>query len=298
VRWLNGVGAVVGLGIATVAAAALEARAFQVTRHELALPARRPVTPGRLRILHISDTHFRPGERAKAAFLHSLAAQAPDLVVCTGDLLASAEGHDEFMAALGDLTALPGVFVFGSNDYYAPLAGNPLAYLWRRQPSRHGPPLPWQRLRDALLEIGWHDLTNTGLRLDVQGWDIEFRGADDAHLGLDRYPEALQKDPKCPESDTIIGVTHAPYAKLLDQMTADGVDLILAGHTHGGQICLPWGAVVANCDLPTDYVKGLHRYPPGSGSWLHVSAGVGSSPTFPLRTFCRPEACVVDVSRG
>ena len=95
--------------------------------------------------------------------------------------------------------------------------------------------------------------------------------------------------------DLSLGVTHAPYRRILDAMTADGVELILAGHTHGGQVCVPGhGALTTNCDLPTDRVKGLseHRLE-GHHAWLHVSAGIGTSPFAPYRFACPPEVTVL-----
>jgi predicted MPP superfamily phosphohydrolase len=72
--------------------------------------------------------------------------------------------------------------------------------------------------------------------------------------------------------------------------------LVFAGHTHGGQLCLPGkGALVTNCDLDTARAKGLHRHPAGDpeGAWLHVSAGLGTSPMAPVRFCCRPEATLL-----
>jgi predicted MPP superfamily phosphohydrolase len=87
---------------------------------------------------------------------------------------------------------------------------------------------------------------------------------------------------------------------VLDQYAEDGYDAVLAGHTHGGQVCLPGGrALTTNCDLEPARASGLHRHPadsrpgdPGS-SWLHVSAGIGTSPYAPIRLACRPEATLL-----
>jgi predicted MPP superfamily phosphohydrolase len=74
-------------------------------------------------------------------------------------------------------------------------------------------------------------------------------------------------------------------------MAADQVDLILAGHTHGGQLCVPgFGALVTNCDLPTGQAKGLSAV---AGVPMHVSAGLGTSPFTPIRFACRPEATLL-----
>ena len=89
-------------------------------------------------------------------------------------------------------------------------------------------------------------------------------------------------------------MTHAPYLRVLDAMAADGADLVLAGHTHGGQLCVPGvGALVTNCDLPRKQAKGLSAH---DGSVLHVSAGLGTSPYAPVRFACRPEATLLTLT--
>ena len=104
-------------------------------------------------------------------------------------------------------------------------------------------------------------------------------------------------------ADLRLAVTHAPYLRVLDQFARDGYDAIIAGHTHGGQVCLPGvGALTTNCDLDNARAKGLHRHPvrsapgdPGS-SWLHVSAGLGTSPYARIRVACRPEATLLTLT--
>jgi len=252
-------------------------------------------------MLHLSDTHFLPGEMAKAQFIKSLTQYQPDLVVATGDLVSNDEGIDDFFDAMAELSQLPGCFVLGSNDYFAHHPVNPLSYLVRQPGRRRRPfnPLQWQRVRDGLVAAGWLELTNTRRRLKVADLIIEARGTGDAHIKLDDYAASRQSVLPANEAelipDLIIGITHAPYIKVLQAFAADELGLALAGHTHGGQICLPGQkAIITNCDLPTEMAKGLHQYQ--SGMWLHVTAGVGSSPSFPVRTFCRPEACLLDVT--
>ncbi len=81
-----------------------------------------------LRILHISDIHYVPGQRRKAEWLKGLARLEPDLVVNTGDNLSDHDAGPEVLEALAPLLEFPGVFVPGSNDYYAPKRKNPLRY--------------------------------------------------------------------------------------------------------------------------------------------------------------------------
>ena len=295
-------GLVAGLGCATIAGALIEARAYRLVHHHLSLPQTKG-DGANWRILHLSDTHYQRGQLAKARFLASLSATKPDLVVMTGDIISDDDGLDEFLDSLGPLLACPGVFVRGSNDYFAPTPVNPFAYLGlaSTKPSHERTALHWRRLRDALRQAGWHDLDNARVQLRLGGQLVELRGTEDAHIGLDDYVAAFAVPfDDMPTPDLVLGVTHAPYRRVLAAMSTGGAALVLAGHTHGGQIGLPGRAIISNCDLPPTLARGLHRWPspPSAGqasTWLHVSAGVGTSPHFPLRLFCRPEACIIDI---
>ena len=294
------------LSMATLGAAAAglgwslaEARAFTLRRFSVpVLPAgSRP-----LRVLHLSDLHAVPRQRAKLEWVRRLADLEPDLVVSTGDHLAHQEAVPAVLAAHAGLLALPGVFVLGSNDYFAPRLKNPARYLLplRGLPVT-GTRLPTSALVDGFTASGWLDLTNRRGKLDVQGHLLEFVGVDDPHLGFDRYGRVA--GPPDAASALTVGVTHAPYRRVLDAMTADGAGLVLAGHTHGGQLCVPGlGALVTNCDLPRRQARGVSRWPAaaaGSGggqAWLHVCAGLGTNPYTPVRFACRPEATLLTLT--
>jgi predicted MPP superfamily phosphohydrolase len=268
-------------------AAVIERNAFVV--REVTLPV---LTPGStpLRVLHLSDVHMRPAQRHKQAWLRELTKWEPDLVVNTGDNLAHRRAVPAVVQSLGDLLSVPGVFVFGSNDYFEPRLKNPARYLTDRDHRRHGNPLPWQDLRAAFTERGWLDLTHNRRELDVAGLTIAAAGVDDAHLSRDRYG-TIAGAPN-PAANLSLGVTHAPYTRVLDRFAADGYQLVLAGHTHGGQLCLPfYGALVTNCDLDRSRAKGASHW--GAETALHVSAGIGTSPFAPLRFCCRPEATLL-----
>ena len=92
-----------------------------------------------------------------------------------------------------------------------------------------------------------------------------------------------------------IGVTHAPYRRVLDAFTDLGADMIFAGHTHGGQVRVPgFGALVANCDIPLRQARGLSDWTTrGRTVPLNVSAGLGHSIYAPVRFACRPEASLI-----
>jgi predicted MPP superfamily phosphohydrolase len=245
-----------------------------------------------LRVLHISDAHLTPGRRRLIAWVRSLDDLDPDLVVNTGDSIAHPQAVMPFADSLGPLLDRPGAFVLGSNDLYAPVPVNPLRYLWRTSSDWHKkkrPDLPWESLRDAMTAAGWLDLNNQRGQLKVGGLNIAFAGVHDSHINRDRYDQVAGRAD--PAADLRVGVMHSPEPRLLDQFTADGYDLLLAGHTHGGQLRLPWyGALVTNCGLDRHRVRGLHRNPP---AWLHVSAGLGTSPWAPVRFACRPEASLL-----
>ena len=291
-------GAVAGAGL--TAYAAWEARAYTLRRVSLGV-----LPPGHspLRVLHLSDVHMTPGQTRKQAWLRGLADLEPDLVINTGDNLAHRDSVPVLRETLGPLLDVPGVFVFGSNDYFAPGLRNPVRYLLPDDGRRntHVPPLPWRDLRDVFEDAGWVDLTNTRASVKVDGTSIAFAGVDDPHLGYDRLDAVA--GPADAAADLRLAVAHAPYLRVLDRFAADGYDAIIAGHTHGGQVCLPYvGALTTNCDLEPARAKGLHRHPadsrpgdPGS-AWLHVSAGLGTSPYARIRVACRPEATLLTLT--
>jgi predicted MPP superfamily phosphohydrolase len=294
------------LGAGTVAAAGLTAyAAWEARQYTLRRVTLQVLRPGRraLRVLHLSDLHLTPGQTLKQEWLRGLGSLRPDLVINTGDNLAHRDSVPVLRESLDSLLDVPGVFVFGSNDYYSPTVRNPLRYLLPDDGQRntHTPELPWEDLRDTFTEAGWLDLTNTRDTLKVEGTSFSFAGVDDPHLALDRLPDVA--GPADPDADVRLGIAHAPYLRVLDQFARDGYDAIIAGHTHGGQVCLPGrGALTTNCDLEPARAKGLHRHPadsrpgdPGS-AWLHVSAGLGTSPYARIRVACRPEATLLTLA--
>ncbi|MDY5589079.1 MAG: metallophosphoesterase [Arcanobacterium sp.] len=361
------------VGIGTTAAAYLHARHYVLRRRSVLIPRFSALSgaPG-LRILHLSDLHALARHKKLLEFTRHLSMINPDLVVITGDLISEDAAIEPLITALRAFHGVPGIFVCGSNDYFSPRFRNPLRYLVRNSndgqdndgqdcapiggKSGKHQPLATAKLIAALEELGFVNLTNTRATLRIANFAVHAIGVDDPHMGLDRYPEPLSEPEQpalSPEAggpnetseqiaQLTIGVTHAPYSHVLNRMAADGCELIFAGHTHGGQVCLPGHrALVTNCDLPPRLASGLFAWPPqhispikGNGAvivaesaqtaghstsshpaayvkndavfsestapspartWVHISAGLGTSPFVPLRTWCAPEAIQIDV---
>ena len=290
-----GAGLVAGTALATYGA--WEAR--QYTLRHVTVPLL-PAGHRPLRVLHLSDIHMAPDQRAKQEWLRDLADLEPDLVIDTGDNLAHQRSVPVVLDALGGLLDRPGISVFGSNDYFSPGWRNPARYLLPDTGHRntHTPPLPWRALRRGLVDAGWLHLSNQLGSITVGDTTFALAGVDDPHLHYDDL-EAVGV-PADPTADVRLAITHAPYLRVLDRFAAAGYDAVIAGHTHGGQVCLPgYGAITTNCDIEPARAKGLHRHPadsqpgdPGS-AWLHVSAGLGTNPYVRFRVACRPEATLL-----
>ncbi|MFC4129485.1 metallophosphoesterase [Hamadaea flava] len=285
-------GAVVA-GAATFAYASLvERNMFTLRRFDV--PVLAPESEP-LRILHLSDLHMTPGQTRKQRWVAQLAGLDPDLVIVTGDNM----GHPGVLPALSEaltpLLAYPGAFVFGSNDYSGPVWKSPFSYFGHdpeidgADTYRHGVELPHEELRALFTAAGWSDLNNARDSIKAGGRVVDLVGVDDPHIDRDDYTGFR----RTPEAALAIGVSHTPEPRVLDELAADGCDLLLAGHTHGGQVRVPGvGALVTNCGLDRSMARGLHRWL-GTDAWLHVSAGLGTHPTAPIRFACRPEASIL-----
>jgi uncharacterized protein len=299
VRWYTAVPlAAVGAGASVTAYASLYERTRWTLRRfdvPVLAPGSAPLT-----LLHLSDLHMTASQRSKQEWVAALAELKPDLVIDTGDNLAGFDAVAPTLQALDPLLDRPGAFVTASNDYFAPRPKNPLKYFWKNHKRVHGIPLPWRELRDGLVARGWLNLTNAAGSLVVDGRRIAFAGVDDPHLRLDRYEKVA--GPADPTADLRIGLVHSPEPRVLDRFAADGYDLLLCGHTHGGQLRVPgYGALVTNCGIDRDRARWLHRWAEPTaehpaGTWLHVSAGLGTSPYAPVRFACPPEATLLTLT--
>ncbi|MCB4209004.1 metallophosphoesterase [Arthrobacter sp. UM1] len=262
----------VAAGAAVFAAAVVETRRFTVRTETV------PVLPEGaepIRILQLSDIHFVPGQDSKAAWLAALGRLEPDLILNTGDNLSHMGAVPPLVRALAELPRVGGFYVPGSNDYYPPKLKNPFRYLRgpSKAPREREAELPWRELFSAFRMLGWDSLTNRRASVTLKGTRVEFSGVDDPHLGLEDVQGFGD-----PEAQVRIGVLHAPYVRVLDRLALAGADLLIAGHTHGGQVCLPGGrALVSNCDLPPQLARGLSQWPPAGPAVTASPASAASS---------------------
>ncbi|MDF2443270.1 MAG: uncharacterized protein JWR01_1473 [Subtercola sp.] len=257
-----------------------------------------------IRVLHLSDLHLAPFQHRKQRWVSALARLKPDLIVDTGDNLGHTGAYDALASTLEPFRGIPGVFVNGSNDYWAPSFKNPLRYFMGPSKSTDKvEKLDIEREHAVFDSLGWIDLDNSASTLTLKGTRIEFFGVDDPHRGYDKLEAASssldglrEDDDASAEASTLtVGVAHAPYQRILNSFVTNGAQLIFAGHTHGGQVCVPgFGALVTNCDIPRQQVKGLSVWRRGARTaYLNVSAGLGTSIYAPIRFACLPEATLL-----
>lgn len=258
--------AVTALGAALAALLArgnANTRRLQVTRETVAVPGLLAAFEG-CTLLHLTDLHLRAGSRWPERLLALIAETRPDIICLTGDYITRNVSLSELHALLAAIAeTAPAFAVFGNADY-------------REQ-------LLTTAQRDALTRIVPF-LRNAARPLERDGQQLWFAGVEDPHDGFADLPAALADVP--PDAPVIL-LAHSPeiIAGALDPR----IRLILSGHTHGGQICLPGGgAPYTNMRLPRRYVAGRHQL---DGATLYVSRGIGST-RMPIRFNCLPEATV------
>jgi predicted MPP superfamily phosphohydrolase len=283
-----GAGMAAAAGAACVGWGVVEAHRYWIRTHRLAVlpPGARP-----LRILQVSDLHLRLANTRLAAFLSGLSEQTYDMVLATGDLLGEPAAVERCARLLGGLQGRLGrYYVLGSSDYYAPRFKNYLDYFTRKRRPAAKANRTEEFLR-MLDEQGYEGLTNRTIRVDLKGTPTQITGLDDPFLHRD--DRTLLR--RSPDAAFALCVVHdpAPY----EDAAGAGFDLVVAGHTHGGQIRLPFvGALVTNSTVPRRLALGA--------SWigrtlLFVTPGLGTGKFAPYRFLCPPEASVLElVPRG
>lgn len=245
---------------------------IRVERVEVGL-LRLPADLDGLRVLHLSDLHVgRPRRRRLAEAAEQIRLLAADLVVFTGD----AVNHERYwpeaarwLRSLPIPPEAPKLSVPGNWDYRA--GGE-------------------ERFESAMREGGFVPLVNRGLRMACGAGEIQVAGFDDLRRGRFRPQKARRGlDP----GRFTLGLAHTP--DILLHVDGAGIDLWLAGHTHGGQIRLPGRqAVFTSTEVGSLYAEGLCRLIPRG--WLYVSRGLGEG-SVPLRLGCPPELALLTLRR-
>jgi uncharacterized protein len=244
------------LGLGAVAASALAYGWFEagwLRTRVLELPvAGLPTALEGLRIAHLSDFHFGPMSRGRAAGLRAaqwVRERRPELVVVTGDLLSRRSGRSDLDAALAGLNA------------YAVLGNHDVAVT--RDPFSRAAEL------DDLPATVLHGTSRM----------IRLRGQSVQLAGTEPYVNAPMP---APEDDANFRILLSHYPRL----RTPGYGLVLAGHMHAGQIVVPYPrGKIRLAHLRASLAQGVYR---SGGVTLHVSPGLGT--TFvPFRFFARPE---------
>jgi predicted MPP superfamily phosphohydrolase len=263
----------------------IERRWFRLMRYRLNIL---PAGTDPLTILHLSDLHYLPRDKKMASFIASI--PQADVTVITGDLLGGPEAVESVVETLKPARGRYGsYFVLGSNDYYTPKPLNYFRYFKRKHGLRLGTRGRASDLITQMTGAGWTALVNQRVGAQWNGSKAEVVGIDDPHIHRDDLRSAPRHKPEV----FGLGIVHSPDAA--PELAALGYDLVVAGHTHGGQVRMPVvGALVNNSVLPVSFSRGLYRI---GGSYLHISAGLGSSKYAPFRFWCRPEATMLELGQ-
>ena len=283
IAWSLGVVALAGL-ICVAYGVFVERRWYRLATYRLPiLPAGSRAGP---KILHLSDLHFVTSDGGKARFLASL--PEADVTIVTGDVLGEPEAVAAVARALGPARGrTASLVVLGSNDYFAPRPLSYLAYFRKRRRRRSGKPGGARDLVPRLRADGWTHLRNRRIAMEVAGVRLEVVGLDDPHIERHDLRVAARSDPGA----LGVAVVHSPDPA--PELAALGYDLIVCGHTHGGQVRMPFlGALVTNSTIPKQLGMGLSRF---GRTLLHVSPGLGTSKFAPFRFLCRPEATLLEL---
>jgi uncharacterized protein len=236
---------------------------------ELEVPLKRlPAELDGLTIVHLSDFHLGTASLNGRTLDRAVAwagEQEPDIVALTGDLLSRQRGEGSLRAAIGRLQARYGIFaVLGNHDIDV---------------TRD----PFSTPTDArgVSEAGAVLLEDSSAEFEVNGRRIQVAGGDPRDGWKARRLERLADS----EADLRILLFHFP--DVTERLPPGAFDLVLAGHLHGGQICLPTPRGKLRLEhLRARHWEGLHETPAGM---LHVSRGLGTS-FVPFRFLARPEA--------
>ncbi len=260
-----------------------EPRKVRYRRHDISFHTLPRQFDG-FRILHLTDLHFKARDESKKDALKALTQEPYDLCLITGDFIEDGAAIEACCEALKALKPLCGTFaVLGNHDYYR------YSYVdaFRNRAITDRPNCT-QELIDALSAAGINVLRNESVEITKNGARIYLVGVDDevtCHADVSLALHSVPKD----EATLLILLSHTP--DIVKSSSIAQEYLLLAGHTHGGQVALPfWGPLVNHSKLKDGFVSGMARL--GHGV-IVVSSGVGVNRLFPFRLRCRPEILMI-----
>jgi predicted MPP superfamily phosphohydrolase len=218
-----------------------------------------------IRVVQLSDLHCDPKPRLERRLPAVIAAEKPDLIVFTGDAINSPAGLPIFRELMEKLSKIAPTFV---------VAGN-----WDSS---------FFKSSDRFTGTGVIELLNEPAVLTVRGIDVRIAGLP---VGTTRSVSETLKN--VPERDYRIFLFH--YPDFIEEMEHNKVDLYLAGHTHGGQVALPfYGALVTLSNRGKQFESGLHKL---GNTYEYTNRGIGmeggNAPR--VRFLARPEVTVFDI---
>lgn len=236
-----------------------------------------------LTLVQLTDIHVGPFMSAEelAEYVEAANRLKPDLIALTGDFVTSSESEvDPCVATLAGLKARYGVFAcIGNHDIYA-RAADKLALLFA--------------------DKGIQTLRNDAATLQVGGSKVSMLGIDDLRTGQPDLSRALRTSDRNP-GEVKIMLSHRP--EIFPKAVKGGVDLVLSGHYHGGQVKLSQSAEsLSVARLLTPYAEGLFQLPrqqswKGKSAHLFVSRGVGIT-GLPIRINCPPQIAHLTLKRA
>ena len=243
-------------------------RVLRIRLVEVFLPGL-PAELDGLKIAQISDIHYVGPAKVHEKLAEAVEEQAPDLVVFTGDFVESADQVEPCAELVGRLSAGRAAHAVSGN--------------WEH----------WSHAQEAMtaaLEAeGVAVLDNRHIVFERNGARLYLAGVDDPHTNSDDLEAALAG---VPEGAPVVLLAHSP--DIIEEAAARKVPLVLAGHTHGGQIRLPGRPLVAPRIRRGDLVAGLYRE---KDTWIYVNTGVGAS-VVRLRFYCPSELTVFTLRRA
>jgi len=228
----------------------------------------------KVRLALLSDLHLHGLGRREETALKIVEREKPDFIVMAGDFLDSRDGWEPLKEFAQKISALGESYaVLGNWDHWAEGRGGPSA----------------KEIREALDGAGVSVLVNSGRAVRVGDQELWLAGVDDPHTYRSDVAKSLEG---APEGVPVILLAHSP--EVVGEV-ADGVDLVLCGHTHGGQVRLP---IIGPLYVPSRYGK---RYVSGLydlGRFaLYVNRGLGWS-FLPFRLNCPPEVTLITLARA